>query len=78
MATRREANRLVLIVDQVTTAGEGFCSNNCQHMSVTAGHCDLFDAKLTWDKRKRYNGNKRLAECIAAENSRTLTEVGKG
>lgn len=58
------------------TASDTHCSNDCPHIqfnltkspSGAGAHCELFKCKLTWDKRKRLNGYKRLDRCIANED----------
>jgi hypothetical protein len=68
--------RLVLVPDQVE-ASDSHCNNSCQHMahpqasspSSASVHCDLFDAALNWDKRRKYHGYKRATECKDAEQS---------
>lgn len=56
------------------------CSNDCPFIyetveekgfveldDVVEFRCRFFDAPLKWDKKRKYHGNIRLAECKKAE-----------
>lgn len=47
-------------------ASDDHCSNDCLFMASNATRCTLF-GELTWDKRKKKNGNKRPAACRGSE-----------
>ncbi len=61
--------RLVLI--EIDANGR-YCLNTCAHMSIDAKRCNLFDEALTWNYRKKQNGNMRLAACKGADSSKGL------
>jgi hypothetical protein len=44
-----------------------YCSNDCQFMSNDAKRCELFQGDLTWNHRKKTNGNHRLDDCKRTE-----------
>lgn len=53
-------------------ATERHCDNSCPGMSYDAKDCLLFHESLTWDKRKKTHGNKRLEACLKAERAHPL------
>lgn len=44
-----------------------YCLNTCDHMSIDAKRCNLFDRDLVWNYRKAKNGNMRPEACRKAE-----------
>jgi len=60
-----------LVVVRVT-ATHNHCSNDCRGISDGADYCNLFKKPLTWDKRKKHNGNRRLTVCKKAERDTPL------
>lgn len=54
------------IIIHISVASESHCHNLCSQMSADTKTCDLF-GKLTWDKRRKANGNLRPVGCKRAE-----------
>jgi len=57
---------------QVIAQGSIHCNNDCPQMErveqladgTYQARCDLFNAKLQWDKKCRYNGYLRTDKCV--------------
>lgn len=47
-------------------ASDRHCDNDCQLMSHDAKTCVLF-GPLTWNRKRRFNGNMRPLACLDAE-----------
>jgi hypothetical protein len=57
------ARTLIVFVE----ASARHCSNDCPQMTTDAKRCTLYNKDLTWDPKKKCDGNKRLLECKRAE-----------
>lgn len=62
---RKRQDKLVLLA--VTTSDDNHCSNDCAFMTNEANYCTLFKTALTWDKKRKYDGNKRADICKGQE-----------